>query len=48
MAEKPLLIMGANTDLNTIGEVAKRDADVFNFDGEILELRESSHKESMP
>ena len=40
--------MGANTDLNTIGEVAKKDADAFNLDGEILELRESSHKESVP
>lgn len=48
LAEKPPLIMGANTDLNTIGEVAKKDADAFNLDGEILELRESSHKESVP
>ena len=45
-----LIGIGANTDLNTLGEVARKDADAFNqqMNGEILELRESSNKESLP
>lgn len=49
-ANASALIMGANTDLNTLGEVARKDADAFNqpMNGEILELRESSNKQSLP
>lgn len=43
-------VTGANTDLNTLGEVAKKDADAFDLpmNGGVLELRESSHRDSLP